>query len=268
LPEALRGIEEWVRSAVRGEEPGRPTGEVVTALPNLGPEEQIGIYRHAWIARLVGCLEEDFPAVAHAVGAEAFHALARAYVLACPPRSWNIARAGDRFAAFVAAREGLAHREFLAELATLEWTVTSLLDREGPAPMDPAVLRDLPPERIAAARFRPAATAALLDFTYPVNAYFQAVRDGGKPAIPSPGPSAVAVFRAGAPGEERVWRHDLTPPMRAVLAGLFAGSTLEEAVGAAAEAPGADAEGLAEGIGGWFREWATGGVFGEAILPE
>jgi hypothetical protein len=134
--------------------------------------------------------------------------------------------------------------------------------------MDPAVLRDLPPEAVAGARFRPAATAALLEFAWPVNAYFQAVRDGGKPAIPGPGPSAVAVFRAGPPGEERVWRHDLTPPMRAVLSALFAGATLEEAVEAAAATPGVDPGVLAEGIGGWFREWAAGGVFGEAILPS
>ena len=266
--EGLAGIEEWVRAAVRGEDPGRATGEVVTALPTLGPEEQVAIYRHAWLSRLAGCLEEDFPGVRHAVGEVAFAALAREYLLACPPRSWNIARAGDRFAAFLGARVDLPHRGFLAELATLEWTVTGLLDREAPAPLDLDGLRSLPPETVAGARFLRSATAEVLDFSHPVNSYFQAVRDGGRPGIPSPGVTAVAVYRSGLPGEERVWRLDLTPPMRSLLRSLFAGATLEEATEACAGEPGADADAIAAGIGGWFREWAAGGVFGGVILPE
>ena len=56
--------------------------------------------------------------------------------------------------------------------------------------------------------------------------------------------------------------------MQAVLRALFDGATLEEAVVAAAAAPGVDPGELAEGIGGWFREWAAGGVFGEAVPPS
>jgi len=263
-PEALARTEEWVRAAVRGEGAGAPTGDVVAALPSLGPEEQVAIYRHAWFSRLEECLREDFPGVAFAAGPEAFAGLVRDYLAACPPRSWNIARAGDRFAPFLAAREGLRHRAFLAELATLEWTVTEVFDRErGPA-LDLEALRALPPERVAAARFRKAATAEVLSFAHPVNAFFQAVRDGGRPDVPAPAASAVAIYRAGPPGEERVWRHDLTPPMHALLRALCAGRTLEEAVEACVEETGADPDEVAGSIGGWLGEWAAGGVLEEA----
>lgn len=268
-PEGLAGLEEWVRAAVRGEEAGRPTGEVVAPLPSLGPAEQVEIYRHAWLARLVGCLEEDFPGVRAALGQEAFAALAREYLLACPPRSWNIARAGDRFPGFLAERADLADREFLAELAVLEWTVTAIFDREASPALDAAALRALPMEEVARARFRKGDAAELLAFTHPVNHFFQAVRDGGRPGIPAPAATAVAVYRAGPPGEERVWRMDLAPPMHALLRALCAGRPLEEAVEACVEETGADPDEIAGRIGGWLGEWAAGGVLAaEATSPR
>jgi hypothetical protein len=237
---------------------------VVAALPSLAPAEQVAIYRHSWFARLEECLREDFPGVAFAAGPETFAALVRDYLRERPPRSWNIARAGDRFAPFLAEREGLRHRAFLAELALLEWTVTEVFDRERSPALDLEALRALPPERVAATRFRRAGTAELLAFSHPVNAFFQAVRDGGRPEVPGPAATAVAVYRAGPAGEERVWRHDLTPPMHALLRALFAGRTLEEAAEACVEETGADPDEVAGSIGGWLGAWAAGGVLAEA----
>lgn len=263
-PEGLARIEEWVRAAVRGRESGPGTGEVVAPLPNLGPEEQVAIYRHAWFARLAGCIEEDFPGVRCAAGEEAFAALVRAYLLECPPRSWNIARAGDRFTGFVAAREGLPHREFLADLARVEWSWTTIFDREEGPVLVPSSLAGVAPERLAGARFPLAGTAEIHEVRFPVNPFLDAVKEGEAPAVPGPGgTAAVLVFRSGTV----VHRMDLPPGALAALRALQAGRTLGEAMEAAADAAGVPLDELAPDVTRWFGEWAAGGVFAEAVLP-
>lgn len=252
----LERLQREVRAAITAEEAAPGAAAFASVLPALGPGESLGIYRSGWFTRLRDCLAEDFPGVRHAVGVAGFDRLVRDYLRAFPPRSHDISVAGERLPGFIAGREGLLHREFLGELATLEATVAALHTRPAPPPLSPDALRDLPPERFARARFRKAVAAEVLRFRFPVNAYFQAVRDGGAPEIPAPAATAVAVYRA----EERVWRLDLTPPMLALLDALFEGLPLEEALD---RCPG-DA---AAQVGTWFREWGQG-VFGEVVLAD
>ena len=62
-------------------------------------------------------------------------------------------------------------------------------------------------EKWAEMRFSPSPSLRLLRFRYPVNAYLQAVRDAGAPAIPRAKASTTAVYRV----DFRIWRMDLTP---------------------------------------------------------
>jgi hypothetical protein len=118
----------------------------------------------------------------------------------------------------------------------------------------------LPLEAWAQARLVTNRALRLLRFEHPVNAYFQAYRDGSDPTIPGAQPSATVVYRSGP----TVWRMDLTVAMFEVLSALVAGETLGESLGRAEHAlEGVDPSGAAERVTHWFREWVSSGLFSE-----
>lgn len=261
-PRSLVDLERQVREAVTG---GGSLDAVASRLPVLEPGEQVGIYRAQWFARLLGILRADFPGTAAALGGEGFEGLVRAFLAAHPPTDPNISRTGARLPAFAAAREGLPHREFLADLTRVEWASTSIFDREDGPVLDPGDLAGVAPERLAGARFPLAATAEIHEVRHPVNPFLDAVRDGAAPAVPGPGgPGAVLVFRSGTV----VHRMDLPPGALALLRALQGGRTLGDAMEAAAGAAGAPVEDLAPEVTRWFGEWSAGGVFAGVVLPE
>ena len=111
-------------------------------------------------------------------------------------------------------------------------------------------LAAIPMDAWGTARLTASKALRLLTFQYPVNEYFQAVKDGGVPSIPSPAPSAAVAYRSG----RTVWRMSLTPPMQRVLAALVAGDALEAALDLAGGEP-------AENVTAWFRECVSSGLF-------
>ncbi len=261
---SLADLERRVRAAVRRQEGQGGPDSFAAPLPVLDPGEQVALYRSMWFSRLLGILRSDFPGTAAALGEEGFADLARAYLEAHPPADPNISRTGERFAAFAAAREGLPHREFLADLARVEWSSTTIFDREDGPVLVPSSLAGVAPERLAGARFPLASTAEIHGVRFPVNPFLDAVKEGGSPPVPGPGgPGAVLVFRSGTV----VHRMDLPPGALAVLRALEAGRTLGEAMEAAADAAGVPLEELAPDMTRWFGEWAAGGVFAGAVLP-
>jgi hypothetical protein len=241
-----------------------PAEDLLAPLAALGPAEQLRVYREGWFSRLLGILRGDFPGVAAAEGEEGFAALARGYLAAHPPRDPNITWIGDRFAEHLGATADPARREFLAELARLEWAVTTVFDRPDGPVLDPSALRGVPPERVAGARFPGAATAEVHSFRYPVQQYLDAVRRGERPPIPGPAAGAVLVTREGT----RVRRMPLDPAAEAAIRALHGGRTLAEAVDAALEAAGPEgAADLPPRVTAWFAEWAALGAFAGVELP-
>ena len=72
---------------------------VVTRSKALSAVERLGIYGYAYYARLLECLKEEFPAVLHAVGEEAFDAFALGYLQKYPSRSYTLFELGANFPA-------------------------------------------------------------------------------------------------------------------------------------------------------------------------
>jgi hypothetical protein len=98
----------------------------------------------------------------------------------------------------------------------------------------------------------------MLRFAHPVNAYFQAFREGGDPTLPGAEPSATVVYRSGP----TVWRMDLTVPMYDILSAIVDGEPLGAALGRAESALAGMAPAEAsQRVTHWFREWVSGGLF-------
>lgn len=274
-PPALAAIQSWMLTAITGA-PGRAedVARYVTDGPRMDAAARLGVYRHAYVARLTECLADDYPVLARTLGPDRFEALAHAYVRRHPSASPNLASYGRHMADLCRdERAVLAEDEaaFASELAALEWSLVEVLHAPAAPPLDVRPLMDAPPARWADARFLASEAVRLHAFSHPVNRYFQAAQtmpaDHGeaRPARPERAASFVVAYRR----ELTIWRMDLSPVMHALLAPLLAGTTIGEAL-ARVEATAtteAELEELARSLGVWFREWAAAGLFAQVVVP-
>ena len=228
---------------------------VVLPSASRSAAERIGVYADMYWLRLLDVLEQDFPAVRALLGSDAFHRRMRAYLAACPSTHYSLNALGARLPAWLRQLPDgeLEHRAFAAELAELERAIQEVFDAPEAVPLEPADVEAVPPGDWAEARLELLPALRLLAFEHPVNAWFQAFKDGRPGPVPAPVASHAMVFRH----DDRVWRADLTREQHAVLAALADGDTL---AGALASAAAGDEAALAE-VGAWFRRWGALGLF-------
>jgi len=231
----------------------------------ISAAEAMGVYHYAYRARLIECLVDDYPALNHALGPEAFADLAARYIVQHPSRSPNLNAFGRHMERFCREQDApLA--PFWGDLARLEWALVEILHAEDAPPLATDQLARVPSEVWASARLLPSDTLRVCRFEYPVNAFFQAFKDGEDPAVPEPGALALAVYRHGF----TLWRMILTPAMADLLEHLVLGATLGRALGAM-EARAQDPESLAEAtrsVMAWFSAWVQAGFFRSVQLDD
>ncbi|MCA8944396.1 MAG: putative DNA-binding domain-containing protein [Planctomycetes bacterium] len=229
-------------------EPARD-GRVVTPSATMQPMQRVDVYGGGYVARLVGALAADFPGLVHALGAEGFDDLGRAYVAAHPSHDPNLSFFSRHMVAFLATRDDLPHRDFLRDLARLEFAMLESFHAERSTALDPESLADLPPQRWASLVLRTSPSLRLVASDYPVDRFLQASFDDEDPEIPGPERSFTAVHRK----DYRVWRSRLTERAFETLAALRSGATFGEAIELAGDE--------ADQVGGWFRNWSADDVF-------
>lgn len=278
----LRGLQTWFRAVISHPESveagaaeegaGSTLGDdaldiarVIRPSARLSAAERMEIYHSSYRSRLIDCLADDYPALQYALGHDRFAELASEYVTRHPSTAPNLNPYGRRMASFCRERAGsFPERAFAADLAALEWTLVEVLHAEAAPTLSLEALAKIPMERWGDARLPPSATARLHRFDHPVNAFFQAFREGREPKIPPASPSATVVYRQGF----SLWRMELTPPMAALLEALLCGQSLGEGLVAmcGAEGEGAATEDAKRNVMAWFREWVAGGVFARVEL--
>lgn len=243
----LRASQAWLLDAITAESAPPDAEARLTKGPHLEAHSRLGIYRQAYRSRLVECLSDDYPAVRHAIGADAFEELCAYYVARHPPQSFSLNWYGRHLAAV--CREQPAHwAGFAADLARVEWAIVEVI-HAADAVVDLSALASLPSDAWGAVMLRPSPTLRLLSLSHPANAYYQAFREGRTASLPLAAPSFTVVHRDGM----TVWRTDLSEAMHAVLQALAGGLPLERAL----ESPNASA---AE-VGEWFQRWIASAWF-------
>lgn len=164
-----------------------------------------GVYKHAYSARLVEILENEFSALAAFLGAERFDIAARAYVAAVPSRHRNARWVGRDLADFLARTEPYADRPVLAELARFETALSDAFDAADARLLTISDLTEIPPDDWAALTFEPQPSARRLDQRTNATAIWSAHHDG------EPLPDAVSLAE---PERLIVWREGATPKFR------------------------------------------------------
>jgi hypothetical protein len=202
----LLAAPEGVRAALAEEGPVAEAGleALLVGDARAGAVVRLEVYANGWFHRVAACLRGDYPALAAALGEAAFHDLATAYLLACPPRHFSLRHAGDRVAAFLASDAGgarflRARWPFAAELAALEGALVDVFDAADDAPLTRQALAHTPLDAWAALPLRLRACVALLRFAWPVDRLRRAA-DRGEP-LPldgfAPEPTRLCVYREG-----------------------------------------------------------------------
>ena len=266
-PGSFRSIAGWFQESVVGpHEQGRrrprlaPASTVILPSKTLKPEQRVGIYVDAYLARLVEALHDDFPAVTRFLGHRAFHEMARAYLEKYPSRSWSLNPLGRRLPEFLAGKVRIPKRDAVRALATVEVAMAEVFDETAVQPLGPADFAGLDPLKFVTAKLDFVPTFRLVEVDYAVNPYIDAVRQEREqtPALKKK-KSWIAVYRK----DFKVWRLDLQETAFATLSELKRGKTVRGAVATAARLWKRKPEELPAQLKQWFGEWSTEGFFSD-----
>jgi hypothetical protein len=240
---------------------------VIAPSQSQSSEDRLAIYARAYYARLLECLQAEFPVLLTALGEELFNEFAFAYLQKYPSRSYTLDHLGRDFAAYLmetrreSGGDTDAWLDFLADLASLEWNIAEVFDGpgvEGQPLLDANQLLEILPERWPAARLVAVPCLRLLRCDFPIDDYYRALRDGQEPGPPDPEEIFLAITR-----RDYVVRHyRITPPQHAILTGLLAGEPVEAAVMRGAELVSDDQfDAFAGDLRTWFSRWSADGFF-------
>ncbi len=180
--------------------------------PDGGPA-RLGIYRHAYRARLVAALADNYTVLQHALGYEAFEALALAYVAAHPSQHPSIRWFGHRLAEFMAARDDLVPHPALVDFARMDWALRDAFDAADAPVLPLTALAALPAEAWGDLRLQPHPGLRLLTLDWNIEPAWRILREhdpeagADEPELPEP-----QAHRHGL----AVWRQDLETRWRSL----------------------------------------------------
>lgn len=205
--------------------------------------KRYAVYRNNVTVGLIDVLASIYPAVQRITGVEFFRAMARLHVRATPPTSPLLFEYGRDFPDFIEGWEHAQDMPWLADTARIERAWLDSYHAADAAPLDPAALAALPPERLGELLFDAHPATRIVRSPYPAVTIFARNRAEG-PVVP---------IRSSAAEDALVTRPEmevnlrLLPPGGATfLASLIDGRTLGAAAAAAfADVPAFD---LAAGI--------------------
>ncbi len=260
----LRAQQQWFEAIITTAESepapvdDRSAAALVTPSRALSSLERLEIYRRGYHARLVDCLADDYPVLQHHLGEERFNALCRRYIARFPSTGPNLNVFGQHMS-------GLCRDEqlgFAADLASLEWAIVLVIHAPTSSVITPEDLARVPADAWGEARLVANPSLRILKLDYPANAYLQAFRSGGSPAVPAAGATSVAVYRTGA----TIWRMELEPAMAALFEALAAGESLGDALERVAPLLGEASETEAAArVMTWFSNGVSSGLFSDVI---
>jgi hypothetical protein len=161
----------------------RPPPPGVGAAGEADPRRRFAVHRNNMVAGLVKTLAARFPAVVKIVGTEFFDVMARAFVLAHPPRSPLLACYGDAFPDFIDAFAPVREVAYLADVARIEAARTSAYHAADAAPLGADAFAALAIEAASTLRLELHPSVAIIRSPHPIVTIW-AMNSGGRPLAP------------------------------------------------------------------------------------
>jgi Putative DNA-binding domain len=253
----LEQLQRFVVEAIRGGASPEESQHVRESARGMTPAERVEVYREQFRLRHLKNLGDDYPTLAWAMGgAEAFEALATEYLVAHPPRTWDLQRLGADVPRFVGSHARWGAHARACDAARLDWAFMETFDAPDAPPFDPSVLASTPEDRWPSARIELLPALRLVAMQSALHEVREALERGAEPPEPVRADTRVVVWRDPACFLRSV----------AIDAGAFDllerlrdGEPLGPACEAAAQAAGEDAATFGERVGAWFQDWTTRG---------
>lgn len=249
--------------------------QIIKPNSRLTSFERLEIYNRQYWFRVLSALAEDFPGLEAVLGGRRFSAMATAYLVDRPSRSFTLRNLGARLAGWLEkhpawgdSRQGLA-----LDMARLEWAEIEAFDGKKEPPLQ---VEDLAGRNPIGLRLRLQPCMSLLALCYPVDELLPVVRNNGvsfgtasngvnerkkrrhvtRVAQLEPKPVFLAVHRV----EDEVYFRRLDRKQFVVLSALESGKSLSDAVTFALDGTPRCFDQTIE-IRGWFENWASFGWF-------
>ncbi|MFT3732874.1 MAG: DNA-binding domain-containing protein [Hyphomicrobium sp.] len=221
-----------------------------------------GVYRHAYVARLIEVVRNDHPLLSAYLGDTAFQDLAKAYVQAHPSRNQNARWFSHGFPDFIAdVRPSEPH---VADLAELERALNDAFDAPDQETVKMSDLAAVPPESWADLIFEAHPSTHILSFSTNAHALWLALKNTETPPPVETRSEAENII---------VWRHETTPKVRRM--------PYEEAMMWKEAASGVPFGGLCELVAvyddpesapmraaQYLHGWIASGLLGKGLLEE
>lgn len=222
---------------------------------------RLSVYQQGYRIRLREALATEFPGLALLAGRR-FAPLLDDYVAAQPSTHFNIRWHGEGLANFLAHASPWCERPELAEMAQLDWAISTAFDAADHATVSASDLAGIAPEAWAALRLHPLPHARLLRCTGNIDAFRRAAdRHGPRPPL----------RRWRRPRHLLVWRLALDVHYRQVapgelpaLLGALNGETFAHLCERLAERYGTTA---LPRMAALLAQWLGEGLIGRLALP-
>lgn len=216
--------------------------------PGHPAADRVAIYAGMYLWRLVEALRQTFPQLVRYLGDERFAALAEAYLRRNPSEHHDLGQVGRRLAAFL-REHPTPERPDLADLAELEWARHRVFFAPPAEPVGPEAFAGLDPESFSRTGLVLSPALQLLVLDHAAAALWRRLEDGEPPGAPSPGASAVAVWRNGLD----VFHAPLALDEAVALQAAMSGDSLAEICAAFAERQEPEAAAHAA-LASWLKE--------------
>jgi Putative DNA-binding domain len=230
---------------------------VVVSSAGLPAETRVGIYASSYVARLAECMRTEFPVLRALIGDQVFNLFVGGYLSARPSASYSLYDLGAGFTDYLEATRPQPHsgpgtpEALPASLARLERAMAEADRADGPEndARERGAFDALSVLCNPELRLRTPGSLKLLRLDFDFTEALAAARQGGRPQMPAPRDSLVAVARVSY----RVHVHTLDLWAFAWLAALAEnGGDVQAANQAAARASGRDGDTIVADFLAWL----------------
>ena len=169
---SLSELQAGFRAALLADDEQRVMTHIIP--DRLGVPARLAVYRHHVLTTLTTTLETTFPVVCRLVDRRFFGWLADCFIRAHPPAGPCLFEYGADFPGFVRAFPACAELPWLADVAALEWAMTTALYAADARPLDPERLAAIAPSALERLVLRLDPSLTLLTSAWPVDAIWRA----------------------------------------------------------------------------------------------
>ncbi|RZN07960.1 DUF2063 domain-containing protein [Bradyrhizobium genosp. SA-3] len=158
-------------------DPARAAPAIVAGPNGKAAGKRYAVYRNNVTVSLIDALAAIYPAVQRITGPDFFRAMARFHIRSSPPTSPLLFEYGREFADFIARYEYAQTMPWLADVARIERAWLDAYHARDAAPLSPAGLAAIVPERLADLVFIPHPALRIVRSSFSAVTVFAANRD-------------------------------------------------------------------------------------------